>query len=236
VNVGTKNSAASWIDWTDWDAANGQWCKKNGQCSDTQSGNATWTPNAHTSWNGCVTDRDQPYDVQNTAATGAALFPAEQFAECPTEMLPLSSDWTALNAVVDKMQPNGTTNQTIGLAWAWQTLSQGAPFNVAAPATDVQQVIILLSDGLNTQDRWYGNGSSVSTQVDDRMSKVCANAKAAGITIYTVQVNTDGDPTSAVLQNCATNLQMFFVLTSSGQMVTTFNQIGTSLAKLRIAK
>ena len=31
----------------------------------------------------------------------------------------------------------------------------------------------------------------------------CANIKAAGVTIYTVQVNTGGDPTSTLLQNCA---------------------------------
>ena len=31
----------------------------------------------------------------------------------------------------------------------------------------------------------------------------CANIKAAGITLYTIQVNTGGDPTSTLLQNCA---------------------------------
>ena len=34
-------------------------------------------------------------------------------------------------------------------------------------------------------------------------SGTCANIKAAGITIYTIQVNTGGDPTSTLLQNCA---------------------------------
>ena len=31
----------------------------------------------------------------------------------------------------------------------------------------------------------------------------CNNIKAAGITLYTMQVNTGGDPTSTLLQNCA---------------------------------
>ena len=141
-----------------------------------------------------------------------------------------------MNTLVDSMQANGSTNQTIGLAWAWQTLSQGVPYSVPAPTVDVSQYIILLSDGLNTQDRWYGNGSDVSTQVDARMSKICDNAKAAGIKIYTVHVNTDGDPVSQVLKNCATQTNMFFSLTTSGAIVTTFNQIGTSLAQLRISQ
>ena len=32
VNVDSVNYNANWIDWTDWDANNGQWCKSNGQC------------------------------------------------------------------------------------------------------------------------------------------------------------------------------------------------------------
>ena len=98
------------------------------------------------------------------------------------------------------------------------------------------------SDGLNTQDRWYGNGSSTSTSVDARMydssgSGTCANIKAAGITIYTIQVNTGGDPTSTLLQNCASSVpDKFFLLTSANQIITTFNAIGTNLTKLRIAQ
>jgi hypothetical protein len=64
----------------------------------------------------------------------------------------------------------------------------------------------------------------------------CANAKAAGIVLYMVQVNTGGDPTSTLLQNCATDSSKFFLLTSSSQIITTFNQIGTTLSQLRVAK
>jgi len=112
--------------------------------------------------------------------------------------------------------------------------ARGGPFT--APAEDAnyvyQHVIILLTDGLNTQDRWYSNQSSI----DARQSLTCTNAKAAGITLYMIQVNTDGSPTSTLLQNCATDSSKFFLLTSSSQIVTTFAQIGTNLSKLRIAK
>src|SRR5947207_2829347 len=72
----------------------------------------------HGNWNGCVTDRDQDYDTQNTAPSAsiqATLFPAEQYSMCPVELMPLSYDWTALNNKIDSMYPNGFTNQTIGL-------------------------------------------------------------------------------------------------------------------------
>ncbi len=149
-----------------------------------------------------------------------------------------------MNSLVDNMYPNGSTNQPIGLVWGWQSLVGGGP--LTAPAKDsnyqYQEAIVLLSDGLNTQDRWYGNGSNTSTAVDNRMyqtgngSGTCKNIKDAGITIYTVQVNTGGDPTSTLLQNCASSSDKFFLVTSSSGIVSAFNNIGTSLTKLRVAQ
>jgi Flp pilus assembly protein TadG len=210
---------------------------------------------AHSTWNGCISDRGTPgddnnpsaqnYDQQVTTpspATPATQFPADQYQYCNVAMMAMNYNWTALNNLVDTMQANGSTNQPLGLVWAWQALTTGLPLS-SPPITDTttQRIIILLSDGLNTQDRWYGNGSSTSTQVDSRMlasdgTGTCANIKAAGITIYTVQVNTDGDPTSTLLRNCATDPSKFFMLTSSTAIVTTFNQIGTALAQLRISR
>ena len=99
-----------------------------------------------------------------------------------------------------------------------------------------KKVIILLTDGLNTQSRYGGDGSSPSPQVDVRQKILCDNVKAAGITLYTVQVNTSSDPTSTLLQDCASSSDKFFLLTSSTAIVTTFNQIGTALAGRRVAK
>ena len=140
VNAGASNYTASWIDWTDWDAANGT-CSKSGSstqsacvatgtCSNSNyssqsscsSHHATWTPatwthNNHNTWNGCVTDRDQNYDTQNTLpSAGSTLFPAEQYSSCPTaSAMGPSYDWTALNAKIDTMSAAGNTNQAIGL-------------------------------------------------------------------------------------------------------------------------
>ena len=240
VNVGASNYNATWMDFTDWD-------KVNGTCSNTTykkqstcvGAGKIWTAKNHNTWNGCVWDRDQDYDTKNTAPISGNLptmFPAEQWSACPVALMPLSYNWTSLKALVDTMTPNGNTNQGIGLAWAWQSLAQTAPLN--APAKDAaytyKDAIILLSDGLNTQDRWY----SVDTSIDARQKILCDNAKATGVTIYTVQVNTGspGDPTSAVLQYCASGADKFFLVTTANQTLTVFNSIGTSLSKLRVAK
>ena len=63
-----------------------------------------------------------------------------------------------------------------------------------------------------------------------------AYIKAAGITLYTIQVNTGGDPTSTLLQNCASDSSKFWMLTSASGIATAFNQIGTNLTQLRVAK
>jgi len=247
VNMGASNYNQSWINWTDWEAVNGKcsntYYKKQSSCV---SNGKIWTPANHNTWSGCLTDRDQNYDTKNTTpttATPSTLFPAEQYSYCKSTsnpylqtIMPLSYNWTQLKTLIDGMEPTGNTNQGIGLAWAWMTLGAGAPFN--APAKDpnytYKDAIILLSDGLNTQNRWYNNAS----QIDARQKILCDNAKAAGITIYTVHVNTGSppDPVSAVLQYCASGTDKFFLVTSASQTVSVFNSIGTSLSKLRVAK
>ena len=140
-----------------------------------------------------------------------------------------------MTTLVNNMTPNGMTNQAIGLAHGWMSLVGGGPYP-APPAKDpnytYNEVIILLTDGLNTQNRWFTDQASI----DARQAMTCANIKAAGITVYTIQVNTSGDPTSTLLQNCASTADKFFLVTSSSQIGTIFNQIGSNLSKLRIAR
>jgi Flp pilus assembly protein TadG len=246
VNVDSSHYDKSWIDWTDWDAANGaDECtryRRNGNCRTT-----TWVPDDHDTWTGCVTDRDQDYDTKNTAPTSSVTrFPAEEYVSGSEKyckkgnnpylqpILPLSNDWTKIKKLITDMQPTGNTNQGIGMAWAWMTLTQSDPYN--APPKDpnytYKDIIILLSDGLNTQNRWYSNAA----QIDARQKILCDNAKAASITVYTVHVNTGGDPTSTVLQYCASAPENFYVVTSASQTAAVFSSIGTSLSKLRVAK
>jgi Flp pilus assembly protein TadG len=205
---------------------------------------STWTAANHNTWNGCITDRGDStgpstgnYDTNATAPTTtipASLFPAEQYSACPQPVMPLNYNWTSMTTLVNNMSPNGNTNQAIGLSWGWFSLVGGGPFTVPAMDSNYtyKQVIILLTDGLNTQNRWYTDQASIDT----REATTCANVKAAGMTLYTIQVNTGGDPTSTLLRNCASDPSKFFLLTSASAIVTTFASIGTELSNLRVAK
>jgi Flp pilus assembly protein TadG len=206
---------------------------------------------AHSTWNGCVVDRGNSsapntvanYDT-NAASTDitipSSLYAAEQYGSCPQAVMGLNYNWTSMKSLVDNMSPAGNTNQAIGLQLGWLSLVGGGPFTVPAmnPNYKYTQAIILLTDGLNTQDRWYTSQSSI----DARQQLTCNNINAAGITLYTIQVNTGGDPTSTLLQKCAgspgkyPDSGKFYLLTSANQMLTVFTQIGTELSQLRIAQ
>jgi Flp pilus assembly protein TadG len=233
VNAGTSNVNATWIDWADWD-------EENGTCSsgsynnhdDCVSHGRTWTPKDHAIWNGCVKDRDQNNDVLNTATAtsgGATRYRAQQISNCPTAMMPLSSDWTTLHSKVDAMTPVGNTNVTIGLQMAWQTISPVAPFNAPAVAPDLEKVIILMTDGDNTQNRWTNS----QTSIDTRTQKACDNAKAAGIKLYTVRVIAGN---ATLLKGCATNPDMYFDVQQASQLNTVFSSIAQKLTNLRLSK
>jgi Flp pilus assembly protein TadG len=211
----------------------------------------------HSTWNGCVTDRgtssapSNDYDRKVDAPTSAlaSKYPAEQNSYCSPEVVGLNNNWATMKAQVDNLYPLGATNQPIGLVWGWQSLVGGGPL-VSPPKEDNYEyidAIVLMSDGLNTLNRWYGNGSTTNTLVDARMSGTagtCANIKAQkdpktgkpAFTIYTIHVNTDGDPMSQLLKDCASSPDKFWMVTSGGALGAVFNQIATELSKLRLTQ
>jgi len=218
--------------------------------------NSRWSATTTSGWSGCVSDRDSTptaYDTRSdppvsSVATDPNLsnrakqFPAENYSDCPTAILPLTYDWTALKAKVEAMDPEGNTNQSIGMAWGWLSLLQQLPFNAPPEDPNFQytKAIVLLSDGDNTQNRF----SSSASQIDARQRILCDNIKAVTdpktlkpvFTIYTIQVNTNNDNTSSVMSYCASNSGTYFSATTASGIDSAFSAIGSALSKLRIAK
>ena len=210
----------------------------------TQRWTHTWVKNAHSTWGGCIMDRDKTYDydISNTApSTTAKGFPATNPEDClGTTVMSLGYDWTALTSKIDAMAPNSATNQPIGMAHGWQTLTNTTPYSPGAVPANTSRYIIILSDGLNTKDRWWGDGSSTGTAdtdlIDDRMDKTCAAAKADGVTVYSIFLHIGTSGNSAPLLNCASDSTKYFDLTSTSAVVTTFQQIGQSITNVRVSK
>jgi hypothetical protein len=266
VKVGSSYNNATWIDWSDYGNCTGgrnsltagDWTKY--QCVADGGAWATYSSSMKSSWKGCITDRGDltgpnsaAYDTNVTAPASASAtkYPAVDYTVGTTEYcgglqqaVGLTYSWSSLSTLVTNMQSNGATNQNIGLQVGWMSLIGGGPYSMPAEDSNYkyQHVIILLTDGLNTQNRWYGDGGTIGSsddaKIDAREQLTCSNFKAASTSniLYTIQVNTDGDDTSTLLQNCASTSDKFFLLTSASQIVTTFNNIGTNLSQLRVAK
>jgi hypothetical protein len=118
----------------------------------------------------------------------------------------------------------------------------GGPFG--APATlppNTTRYIILFSDGLNTQNRWWGDGHTEGTsdddQIDARMNLVCSAAKTDGVIIYTMYVHTAAGSaaTSTPLQNCASDTSKYYNLTSSSQIAAAFADITKKITNVRVS-
>lgn len=194
------------------------------------------------SWQGCVQDRDRSpnnvnynvKDTEPTTADKATNFPAVQCGSLAT-LLPLtdvldSTGWTDLNNKIDAMTPAGNTNTTIGLVWGWHALTPTLPLTQgSAPAPGLDKVIIMLTDGDNTQDRW----TTTQSQIDPRMQTACDNVKAANIRIYTVRV-INGN--AALLKGCATTPGMYYDVQQASELNGVFTSIAQNLASLRLSK
>lgn len=229
VNVGTANKTANWIKWN-WTTSKTQTCSGswyNQTCTDKSY---SISPN---SWLGCVIDRDQNYDISAAApvtSNTATLYPADNDDCAPVPLMPLSTDWTSLTSKIDGLAASGNTNTTIGMVWGWTMLTQGATLSLAAaPATNLDKVIVFLTDGDNTENRF----TTSQNAIDARTASLCTAIRTAGIIVYTVRVM-DGDET--LLRNCATDTGKYFSVTNASQLTTVFASIAQALSNLRISQ
>jgi hypothetical protein len=78
--------------------------------------------------------------------------------------------------------------------------------------------------------------------MNTRTLQACTNAKAAGVTIYTVgfEINAGSanNPSAALalLQNCASSIDKYYNATDESSLLAAFTAIGDSITQLRIAE
>jgi hypothetical protein len=187
------------------------------------------------------------YDSSNNQpASGDTLFPAANSTLCvSSQVLAIpsswtSAQWTTLSTAVTNMDAGGNTNQAVGAAHGWQMLTTGAPFGTPAVPQSVTRVMILFSDGLNTLDRWWGDGVTENTTedgyIDGRTAATCTAAKADGVVIYAIFVHIGSNGNSSTLQNCASSTDKYYDLTSSASIKTAFQDIAQKITNLRVSQ
>lgn len=200
------------------------------QCTTETMTKSIWAQSTE----GCIQDRDKNYDTTDdySFASIAQQYPAYWCAVSSlAQVMPLTSNWSALNARIDAMTPTGNTNVTIGAVWGWATLSPNAPFTEGKAYNQprLKKYMILLTDGDNTQNRT----NDPQSEIDNRTKMACSNIKASGIQVYTIRVM-DGNAT--LLRNCASSANMYYEVTSASQLSPIFKSIAAEISQVRLTQ
>jgi len=184
----------------------------------------------------------------------------------------LTSDKGTIETKIKQMVADGNTNLVEGFMWGWRTISPYTPFADGEPydTRNNRKVIIFMTDGMNvwsaannhnksqyspfgyyTSERLktadgkqISNGTEAAAAMDAKTLQACSNAKAAGITVYTVGFDTGSDITEqgrALLRNCASTdptgtQKLAYIATNSDDIVQVFDDIAHQLGALRLAK
>ena len=203
----------------------------------------------------CVTERVGTEAFTDAAPTGSnqvgRMYTSNGYCKPSTEIVPLTSDKTLLDNTIDSFYASGYTAGHLGAAWAWYTLSpnwkdiwpaNSKPADYDPEKTD--KIAILMTDGeLNTQYKdhimtrylTYGNNSPNGSS-DSQTDQLCANIKAAGITVYTVGFELYSNQAKDTLKNCATSEEHYFLAEDGDKLQLAFREIAFQIAKLRLSK
>jgi Flp pilus assembly protein TadG len=183
-------------------------------------------------WSGCIADRDQPNDASDAAVVSTATkYPGAICGSSNLQVIqPLTDDFEVLRTKVNALNPAGNTNITIGLAWGMALLSSREPFTEGVPpgTKDVTKIIVLMTDGDNTENRWSNSGSTI----DARTSAACQSAKGSDIVLYTIRLM-EGD--QDLLEGCASGPENYYDVENVSDLVPVFQAIGERLSRLRLA-
>jgi len=173
----------------------------------------------------------------------------------------LTSDSGKVKTAIGTMIANGNTDIPIGATWGWNVLSDKGPFGdgVAYGTPDWTKIMVLMTDGNNEnevgnrEDKSYYSGIGYVWQDrmgvppdntskwertkarDKRLGEICSAMKAKGIVIYTIRVEVKNG-SSDVLEKCASEKDNFYDVDNVAQLTETFEKIGSSIQKLRLAR
>jgi hypothetical protein len=180
-------------------------------------------------------------------------------AACTTPpILPLTSSRLAIEDKIAGLVASGNTNVAQGTMWAWRVLSPAEPFTEGRSYRDQtnRKVMIVMTDGdnyLQTKSQHnrsvyaaYGFGGQDrlgATYTDDgymntintKTLAACTNAKAEGITVYTVAFGTSISSTGLeLLRACANSSDHAFIASNETALIQTFQAIAREISKLRL--
>jgi len=196
-------------------------------------------------WYGCMGSRAEPWHKRDYFG-GTKLQAFAGGGSCQSEILPLTSDLTAVETAIANLYTEDETYIPAGLTWGWRSLNPEMPFTEANTADkhERKNALLLMTDGQNT--RSYGGTQPIFNGVfhwegdqadaDSLTAELCASIKNDDIVIYTVAFEVTDADTINLLRNCATDANKFFDADDDIALEEAFGDIGDELAQVRLSK
>ena len=150
--------------------------------------------------------------------------------ETKTEQKPAWGTTTAKNYVLAlPAVPEGGTDASGAMAVAFSDLQKAnvteATQHKAKQNYSFSRFIVLMTDGEMT-----GYSNAWNKGIDDKVRTACAQAKADGITVFTVAFMAP-DKGKDLLQGCASNKESYYESSNMSDLVAAFGDIGRKAAK-----
>ena len=192
-------------------------------------------------WNGCVGSRGYPLNIEDDQY-GVTQVPGLANYSCPQELLPLTSDKTAIETAIEAMYPQGETYIPSGLTWGHRVLSSRAPFTEGFSQSDDaadggKKVLILMTDGANTKSPNYPYHSYSDGVLSNQLTEeLCNNIKDDEIEIYTIAFEVTDPTIGDILSACASAPSYYFMAMDAAALGRTFEAIGGELHALALTK
>jgi len=220
----------------------------------TSYADETWLE-APSDWVGCMNSRKDGFhkvaDFETRRLQGFSSGFSSGDTQCGASVnsaiLPLTTDTEAAKAAVDAMSAAGQTYIPAGLVWGWRQLSPNAPLVEASQNPNAEKVLILLTDGQNTNTLHgvsneskgifhYQNGGFKQSQdeADALTLELCASMKADGIRIITIPLEVLQTKTHNMLKECASSEDDYHRAYNNAQMLNIFKNIEGDLNSVKV--
>ncbi len=216
-------------------------------------------------WEGCLEPREEAHPAFPHALSDAPPA-QERFAptadghhislihtrgsrfNCPETIAGPTSDVSTLASVIDGLDQQGSGRFDTGLAWAWRLISpnwrgEWPIEDYPAAYGESRKVVIFVTDmHTNAYNFEVGaeNGGSFGNNAGSRMGfehfvHVCDQMTSVGIELHMVYVN-GNDHGVPFMQQCANDERFFHDVTTMADLVTTLEEIQSSLTRVRLIR
>lgn len=186
-------------------------------------------------WYGCVGSQPSPYDI-GEIANATNPVPGMLNVSCSSPLIRLTNDAAALKKAIAATKAANETYIAPALMWAWRLLSPNSPFSGDAGAYGAaQKTIVLMTDGANTHSPKYpGHEGTDVNLANSRLTDLCKNVKASGVTIYTIAFSVTDTTIKNLLSSCSSGPPYYYNAQTTDDLTAAFASIGAQLTAVRL--